>query len=180
MQANDELACVLSARFGTAQQTIYKWKHRGTVYDPSQTPHQLQATVTPAQELVAVVLRRTLLLSLDDLQAVVRKFLTPQVLRSDLDRCLWRHAVDNQRNLQAQSPWPTHPAFKAQEPRYPPVDVSYLLQMVRNLSSSSCSWRSTGQRAGCSSASIVPKQPSTRAAFCVIWNRPARCACALF
>ena len=50
MQANDELACVLSTRFGTADQTIYKWKHRGTVYDSSQTPHQLQTTVTPAQE----------------------------------------------------------------------------------------------------------------------------------
>ena len=35
-----------------------------------------------------MVLRKTLLVSLDDLLAVVREFLNPQVSRSGLDRCV--------------------------------------------------------------------------------------------
>ena len=45
-----------------------------------------RSRMTPAQEAVAVVLRKTLLVSLDDLLAVVREFLNPEVSRSGLDR----------------------------------------------------------------------------------------------
>jgi len=100
------------------------------VHDRSHTPHELQTTLTPAQEAVAVVLRKTLLVSLDDLLAVVREFLNPEVSRSGLDRCLRRHGVGNLRDLQAQSPRPKHKAFKAYEPGYLHVDVKYLPQMA--------------------------------------------------
>jgi hypothetical protein len=53
--------------------------------------------MTPAQEAVVVSLRKTLLVSLDDLLAVVREFLNPDVSRSGLDRCLRRHGVGNLR-----------------------------------------------------------------------------------
>ena len=113
IQASDEPASVLAERFGTTEQTIYKWRHQDSVHDRSHTPHQLQTTLTPAQgssvkrsirgmgSIVAkngaVVLRRTLLVSIDDLLAVVREVLNPQVSRSGLDRCLRRHGVGNQR-----------------------------------------------------------------------------------
>ena len=74
--------------------------------------------MTPAQEAVAVVLRKTLLVSLDDLLAVVREFLNPEVSRSGLDRCLRRHGVGNLRDLQAKAPRPVHKTFKASEPGY--------------------------------------------------------------
>ena len=106
IQASDAPASVLAERFGTTEQTVYKWKHRDSVHDRSHTPHRLQTTLTPAQEAVAVVLRRTLLVSIDALLAVVREFLTPQVTRSGHDRCLRRHGVGNLRDLQAQSPRP--------------------------------------------------------------------------
>ena len=51
----------------------------------ANTPHRLQTTLTPAQEAVAVALRETLLVSLDDLLAVVREFLNPNVSRSGLE-----------------------------------------------------------------------------------------------
>jgi len=86
--------------------------------------------LTPAQEAVAVVLRKTLLVSIDDLLAVVREFLSPEVSRSGLDRCLRRHGVGNLRDLQAQSLRPKHKAFKAYEPGYLHVDVKYLPQMA--------------------------------------------------
>jgi len=78
IQESDEVGTVLAERFGVTPQTIYKWRKRDTVEDRSHTPHRLQTTLTPAQEAVAVALRKTLLVSLDDLLAVVREFLNPQ------------------------------------------------------------------------------------------------------
>ena len=70
IQASDEPASALAERFGTTGQTICKWKHRSTVHDRSHTPHHLQNMLTPAQEAVAVVLRTSLLVSIDDLSAL--------------------------------------------------------------------------------------------------------------
>jgi transposase InsO family protein len=130
IQASDEPAAVLADRFGTTEQTIYKWRHRDSVEDRSHTPHRLQTTLTPAQEAVAVALRKTLLVSLDDLLAVVREFLNPNTSRSGLDRCLRRHGVGNLRALKANASKPKHSAFKAYEPGYIHIDVKYLPQMV--------------------------------------------------
>ena len=134
IQASTEPAWVLAERFGTTAQTIWKWRKRSTVQDRSHTPHRLQTTLMPSQEAVAVVLRRSLLLSLDDLLAVVREFLNPQVSRSGLDRCLRRHGAGNLRDLVEKVPRPQHKPFKAYEPgAYEPgylhIDVKYLPQM---------------------------------------------------
>jgi transposase InsO family protein len=130
IQLSDEPAWVLAERFGTTEQTIYKWRHRDSTADRSHTPHRLQTTLTPAQEAVAVSLRTTLLVSLDDLLAVVREFLNPNVSRSGLDRCLRRHGVGNLRDLKAKTARPKHSGFKAYEPGYLHIDVKYLPQMA--------------------------------------------------
>ena len=98
IQASTEPAWVLADRYGTTEQTIWKWRKLDHVQDRSHTPHRLQTTLTPAQEAIAVSLRRSLLLPLDDLLAVVREFLNPDVSRSGLDRCLRRHGVSNLRD----------------------------------------------------------------------------------
>ena len=130
IQASDEVGTVLAERFGVTPQTIYKWRKRDTVEDRSHTPHRLQTTLTPAQEVVAVALRKALLISLDDLLAVVREFLNPHVSRSGLDRCLRRHGVGNLRDLKAKAARPKHSGFKAYEPGYIHIDVKYLPQMA--------------------------------------------------
>ena len=130
IQESDEVGTVLAERFGVTPQTIYKWRKRDSVEDRSHTPHRLQTTLTPAQEMVAVALRKTLLVSLDDLLAVVREFLNPNASRSGLDRCLRRHGVGNLRDLQARAARPKHSGFKAYEPGYLHVDVKYLPQMA--------------------------------------------------
>lgn len=79
IQASDEPAWVLAERHGTTEQTVYKWRHRDSVEDRSHTPHRLQTTLTPAQEAVAVALRRTLQVSLDDLLAIMPEFINPHV-----------------------------------------------------------------------------------------------------
>ena len=130
IQSSDDAGTVLAERFGVTAQTVYKWRKRDSVEDRSHTPHRLQTTLTPAQEAVAVALRKTLLVSLDDLLAVVREFLNPNVSRSGLDRCLRRHGVGNLRDLQVKQARPKHSAFKAYEPGYIHIDVKSLPQMA--------------------------------------------------
>jgi transposase InsO family protein len=130
IQASGDAGTALAERFGVTAQTIYKWRKRDSVEDRSHTPHRLQTTLTPAQEAVALALRKTLLVSLDDLLAVVREFLNPNASRSGLDRCLRRHGVGNLRDLTAKEQKPKHSAFKAYEPGYIHIDVKYLPQMA--------------------------------------------------
>ena len=118
IQASEEAGTVLAERFGVTPQTIYKWRMRDSIEDRSHTPHRLQTTLTPAQEAVAVALRKTLLVSLDDLLEVVRESLNPDTSRSGPDRCLRRHGVGNLRALTAREPRKKPAAFKAYEPGY--------------------------------------------------------------
>ena len=104
LSGSDEPAAVLALRYGVSEETARKWKRRDSVQDLSATPHTLQTTLTPAQEAVVVELRRILLLPLDDLLAVTREFLNPDVSRSGLDRCLRRHGVSNLKALLPRTP----------------------------------------------------------------------------
>ena len=126
-----ELADIYNISLATAR----KWKGRDDHQDLSHRPHKLNTTLTPGQEAIAVELRCLTLLPLDDLVAVVRGFINPNVSRSGLDRCLRRHGVGNLRALQAkaradagevQSPIKT---FKDYEPGFLHMDIKYLPQM---------------------------------------------------
>jgi transposase InsO family protein len=128
IKVSEDAGTVLAARYGVTPQTVDKWRKRDSIEDRSHTPHRLQTTLTPAQEAVAVALRTTLQVALDDLLAVVREFLNPNVSRSGLDRCLRRHGVGNLRDLQAKVARQKHSGFKAYEPGY--IDVKYLPQMA--------------------------------------------------
>jgi transposase-like protein len=58
IQASDEPAWKVAERYGISGQTVWKWRNRDSTEDRSHTPHRLQTTLTPAQEAVAVALRR--------------------------------------------------------------------------------------------------------------------------
>jgi len=126
--ASNEPASVLAQRFGITEQTVYKWKKRDVFGDRSHTAHRLQTVLTPAQESVVVHLRRTLLLPLDDLLAVVREFIHPTISRAALHRMLKRHGVSAREALSVDRPR-TKP-FKAYEPGFVHIDVKYLPQMA--------------------------------------------------
>ena len=121
----------LAERYNITVATARKWKRRDDPQDRSHRPHTLCTTLTPAQELLVVELRRTLLLPLDDLLVVTREFINPGVSRSGLDRCLRRHGVSDLRSLQPQIEGQTKPAktFKDYEPGFLHVDIKYLPQM---------------------------------------------------
>lgn len=80
----------LARQFGVCRDTIRKWRRRDTVLDGSHTAHRLQTTLNAGQEELVIYLRTQLLLPLDDLLAVVREFIEPEMSRSALDRLLRR------------------------------------------------------------------------------------------
>ena len=87
IRASPEASWIVGARYGLSEQAVWKWRKRDSGLDRRHTPHWLQTTLTPAQEVIAVALCRLLLWPLEDLLAGVRKVLNPKVSRSGLDRC---------------------------------------------------------------------------------------------
>jgi transposase InsO family protein len=125
----------LADRYNITKATARKWKNRESPEDLSHRPHNLNTTLTPAQEAIAVELRCMALLPLDDLVAVVREFINPDVSRAGLHRCLSRHGVANLRELQAKAladageTKPPLKTFKDYEPGFLHMDIKYLPQM---------------------------------------------------
>jgi transposase InsO family protein len=111
--------------------TARKWKGREDTQDRSHRPHTLKTTMTPAQELLVVELRRTVLLPLDDLLAITREFINAAVSRSGLNRCLRRHGVSDLKSLlpKAEGETPPLKTFKDYEPGFVHIDIKYLPQM---------------------------------------------------
>ncbi len=122
----------LAARYGVHANTVTKWRRRKTVEDASHRPHKLHTTLPPELEEIVVELRRTLLLGVDDLLVVIRRFIEPTMSRSALDRLLRRHGVSRLRDLEPKpEPEPDQPPkrFKSYEPGFVHVDVKYLPRM---------------------------------------------------
>ena len=111
--------------------TVRKWRRRTSTEDASHRPKTLHANLSPAQETLVVELRRSLLLPLDDLLAVVHEFINDTVSRSGLDRCLRRHGVSRLAELIPQEERVKTPikTFKDYVPGFVHVDLKYLPQM---------------------------------------------------
>ena len=126
----------LAGQYGLNRGTVRKWKNRENQADASHRPHKLHTTLSPAQEVIAVELRRSLWLPLDDLLAVIKEFICPQASRSGLDRCLRRHGVSNLSKLRqareaSENPdSPPRKGFKTYEPGFVHVDIKFLPQMA--------------------------------------------------
>lgn len=118
----------LARQFSLSRDTIRKWRKRDTVHDASHTAHRLQTTLNAGQEELVIYLRTQLLLPLDDLLAVVKEFIEPDMSRSALDRLLRRRG--HSRLPAPHKPASTTKPFKAYEPGYLHIDVKYLPQMA--------------------------------------------------
>ena len=75
--------------------TVAKWRQREGVEDASHRPHRLHATLSTARRRWWWRCVRPSRCPLDDLLAVTREFIHPEVSRSGLDRCLRRHGVSD-------------------------------------------------------------------------------------
>ena len=131
IQASSLSGSELAARHGIGKATALKWKKRDSVEDLSHTPHHFSKTMSDLEEFVVIELRRSLLLPLDDLLVIVRKFINPNVSRSGLDRCLRRHGVANLKALYPVEEKEDKPkkSYKDYEPGFVHVDVKYLPKM---------------------------------------------------
>lgn len=132
LQHSDLSSQELADMYNLHRHTVNKWRRRDSTQDASHRPHHLQTTLSEAQEILVVELRKLLLLPLDDLLVVTREFINADVSRSGLDRCLRRHGVSNLRALQPEmdsDKKTKHKSFKDYEPGFVHVDVKYLPQM---------------------------------------------------
>jgi transposase InsO family protein len=111
--------------------TIRKWRGRNSNQDATHQPHNLQTTLTRNQELVVCELRRTLLLSLDDLVAIVKEFINPAASRSGIARLLVREGISRLTDLIPKEEAEAKPVktFKDYAPGFVHVDLKQLPQM---------------------------------------------------
>ncbi|WP_163143776.1 IS481 family transposase, partial [Arhodomonas sp. KWT] len=131
IQASTKTSRELAEELGISISTVRHWRRRDDVHDRSHTRKNLLSTLSPAQEAIVIELRRTLLLPLDDLLAVVREFIHPRLSRAALDRCLRRNGVSRLADLtpaESSQEIKSKP-FKAYEPGYIHIDYKYLPQM---------------------------------------------------
>lgn len=131
IQSSSLSASQLAAKHGIGKATALKWKNRDSVDDLPNTPHRFNKTMSNLEEFVVIELRKSLLLPLDDLLAIVREFINPKVSRSGLDRCLRRHGVANLKELMPVEEGEPKPkkSYKDYEPGFVHVDVKYLPKM---------------------------------------------------
>lgn len=128
-------AAQLATKYNITIPTAQKWQERDSVEDRSHRPHKLNTTLSEVQELIVVELRRTFLLSLDDLLVVARAFINPDASRSGLARCLVRHQVNDLRALKAAQNPEAEPdkkpakTFKDYAPGFIHIDIKYLPKM---------------------------------------------------
>ena len=127
LAASNEPVDILAKRFNLAPNTVRKWQSRTDFNDRSHTAHNLQTTLSYAQEYIVVYLRKKLLLPLDDLLSVTREFLCPEVSRSGLNRCLRLHGVGNLRKMtRTADSRLQYQRFKDDSIGYVNVDTKYL------------------------------------------------------
>ncbi|PQJ95340.1 IS481 family transposase [Chromatium okenii] len=121
----------LAREYHLNRATVRKWRHRQTTDDASHCPHHLHTTLKPLEELIAVELRTTLLLPIDDLLVVLRTCFNPKVSRSGLQRCLRRHHVSNLKDLIPKEEGAKKPPkqFKDYAPGFIHIDIKYLPKM---------------------------------------------------
>ncbi|MCF6199502.1 MAG: IS481 family transposase [Hyphomicrobiaceae bacterium] len=135
---SDEPNHVLAERYNITVPTVAKWKTRDNSQDLSHRPNNLQTTLNKGQEAIVVELRKSLLLPLDDLVAVVREFISEQASRSAIDRLLRRHKLSNLNEMKRErlalenentGEKQKKKTFKDYDPGFIHIDIKYLPQM---------------------------------------------------
>ncbi len=118
--------------FNVSRSTILKWRKRESFADRPHRPHQIQTALTPVQEEVVICLRRTLLLTVDDLLVVTREFIKPDMVPSLIRLLAW-HQANRLQDLYAEQSGESETdkpkTFKDYEPGYIHVDIKYLPNM---------------------------------------------------
>lgn len=86
--------------YNISRGTARKWRNRSDHLDRSHRAHQLPTTLSPAQEVIVMEIRRLCLLPLDDLVSVTREFINADASRSGISRLLRREGLSKLADLQ--------------------------------------------------------------------------------
>ncbi len=126
IQHSKAAASELVRELGVSYNTIARWRGREGVYDRSHRPHRIATTLTAEEQCLAVELRRSLALSLDDIVEVLKRCVNPKLARSSIHRCLHRHGVSGRPKKQ---PDPRQ-LFSTDAPAgFTHVDLKYLSRL---------------------------------------------------
>ena len=79
MRSSTDTNAELAKRYDISIATVRKCKGRDHAQDRSHRPHTLATTLSVGQARLVVELRRMLLLPLDDLLAITREFINPEL-----------------------------------------------------------------------------------------------------
>lgn len=111
----------LAVQFCVSSQTISKWKNRDFVQDASSRPKSINYALTDLETALIISIRRSSWLPLDEVFEILLEH-NPTISRSSVYRCL----VKNLLNKVPQEHRDKAKKFKAYQPGYLHVDVTYL------------------------------------------------------
>ncbi len=121
----------LAHAYNISRSTARKWRNRDDLLDRSHKAHQLHTTLSPAQELIVMEIRRLCLLPLDDLVAVTKQFINADASRSGVSRLLRREGLSKLSDLEprVEGEETSRKTFKDYEPGFVHIDIKYLPKM---------------------------------------------------
>ncbi len=93
IQSSPASVAEIARELGISQRTVARWRSRSDLADRSHRPHRIATTMTPIEEQLAVELRTSLALPLDDIVEVLRRCVNAKLSRSQVHRCLQRNGV---------------------------------------------------------------------------------------
>jgi transposase InsO family protein len=133
IKASNLSHAALARCYNIHKDTVRKWKKRDDFKDRSHRPHKIDSTLSCEQELIVTDLRKTLLLPLDDLLAITKKFIEPKATRSGIYRLLKRENLNDLNSLLAilkpENERAAKKRFKDYKPGFIHIDLKYLPKM---------------------------------------------------
>ena len=112
---------ILAAQFNVSSQTISKWRNRDFRQDASCCPKNIEYALSDLETALVISIRRSSWLPLDEVFETLLEQ-NPTISRSSVYRCL----VKNKLNKVPQEQKDKAKKFKAYQPGYLHIDVTYL------------------------------------------------------
>lgn len=117
----------LASQLGISVSSVHHWKHAASVQDKSCRPHTIHYALDEQESALALWMRRSGELPLDDLHEALEALL-PHLTRASLHRLLVRHGCSRLPQKQ-QQPTGEVGIFKGYGPGYLHLDCFYLPQL---------------------------------------------------
>lgn len=111
----------LASQFGVSENTISKWRNRDFQTDASSTPQNIKYALTEIEVALAVSIRKSTWLPLDEIHDMLFKT-NPEISRSSIYRCFKKNEINNPPTEQKEKA----KKFKEYSPGYLHIDVTYL------------------------------------------------------